>query len=319
MWNKEPELYRRWYYARKGSGATTKRKSLKTTSMDVARQRLVDLARFDDAEPALIRDLYAQYCEEKENKYRDLEYMWRSLGPHFGHLRPDQITRNVCKDYITNEGLKDGTMIRRLGALRAALKWFDPNTPAVFYFPPSPPPKERYLTRLEVKRLLEACREPHIRLYIILAICTAGRKSALLELTWDRVDFEKRQINLGTGQDNKRRAIVPMNTSAEYALEDAYRARLTDNVIEHKGKPIKDVKRGFATCVRDAGLEDVSPNTLRHTSAVWMAESKNPMSEIAQYLGHTSTKITEKVYARYSPDHLRGPADALELEGALDE
>jgi integrase len=36
------------------------------------------------------------------------------------------------------------------------------------------------------------------------------------------------------------------------------------------------------------------------------------MSEISQYLGHSSTSVTERVYARYSPDYLRRAATALE-------
>ena len=44
-----------------------------------------------------------------------------------------------------------------------------------------------------------------------------------------------------------------------------------------------------------------------------MAEAGHPMSEIAQYLGHADSRITERVYARYSPSHLRRAADALEI------
>lgn len=282
--------------------------------MELARQRLEDLILFDDSNPILIKDMWAEYAKEKENKYRDLMYMWRSLEPTFGHLRPDQVTRQKCKEFSKEKNMKAGTIIRQLGALRAALKWNDPNTPAIFWFPPSPPPRDRYLTRLEVQELLEVCEQPHIRLFITLAICTAARKSALLELTWDNVDFERGQINLGIGASNKNRAIVPMNSTAERALEEAYSYRLTDNVIEYNGRAIKDVKRGFARCVKAAGLTgDISPHTLRHTSAVWMAEDRVPMSEIAQYLGHTNTRVTERTYARYSPDFLKGAANSLEL------
>jgi integrase len=52
---------------------------------------------------------------------------------------------------------------------------------------------------------------------------------------------------------------------------------------------------------------------LRHTAAVWMAEGGTPMSEIAQYLGHSTTLVTEKVYARYSPEYLKKAAAQLEI------
>lgn len=258
-------------------------------------------------------EIYAEYKEEKENRYNRLDYIWRKLGPYFGHLRPDQITKNVCKDYISKRKVKNGTVIRELGALRSALYWFDKNTPAQFYFPQTPPPKDRYLTRKEALDLINGANEPHIKLFIILSIGTAARKSALLELKWCNVDFERGLINLGTGEGNKKRAIVPMNNTTERALEEAYKARLTDHVIEYNGRPIKDVKNGIKRAAERAKLEGVSPHVLRHTSAVWMAENGVPMSEIAQYLGHTNTRITEKVYARYSPEYLKKAAGALEL------
>jgi len=37
------------------------------------------------------------------------------------------------------------------------------------------------------------------------------------------------------------------------------------------------------------------------------------MDRIAQYLGHSDSRITERVYARFAPDHLRDEADILDL------
>jgi integrase len=38
------------------------------------------------------------------------------------------------------------------------------------------------------------------------------------------------------------------------------------------------------------------------------------MPKIAQYLGHRDDRITQRVYARFSPLFLRDAADALELD-----
>jgi integrase len=51
---------------------------------------------------------------------------------------------------------------------------------------------------------------------------------------------------------------------------------------------------------------------LRHTAGVWMAEADIPMQKISQYLGHTSTRVTESVYARYSPSFMKDAAEALD-------
>lgn len=45
-----------------------------------------------------------------------------------------------------------------------------------------------------------------------------------------------------------------------------------------------------------------------------MAEAGISMDEISQYLGHSNTRITASIYARYSPEHLRRAAKALEFD-----
>ena len=87
-----------------------------------------------------------------------------------------------------------------LGHLRMVLLWAKkhqaiPEVPAVER-PSKPPPRNRRLTREEVKRLLAACTIPHLKLFVILALATAGRRAALLGLKWDRVDFETDFIDL---------------------------------------------------------------------------------------------------------------------------
>jgi integrase len=108
----------------------------------------------------------------------------------------------------------------------------------------------------------------------------------------------------------KKRAIVPMNDRLKAALLEAYKARTCDYVVEYGGRKIKNVFKGFREAAKKAGV-DASPHILRHSAAVWMAEAGVPMSEISQFLGHSSSKITETVYARYSPTYLSKAASAL--------
>ena len=166
--------------------------------------------------------------------------------------------------------------------------------------------------------LLRAFRDaarpiPHLYLFVVLAYTTAGRASAILELTWDRVDFDSGIIRLGTGEKRmKGRATVPMTDSARAALLEAREAAISDYVVEYGGRRVMSVKRAFAAAATRAAVSWCTPHVLRHTAAVHMAESGVPMSEISQYLAHTSTSVTERVYARFSPQYLRRAASALE-------
>lgn len=97
--------------------------------------------------------------------------------------------------------------------------------------------------------LLEAATMPHVKLFITLALATAGRAAAILGLTWQRVNFARRTIDLrdpALGDTPKGRAHVPMNEMARVALEQARAIAISDYVIEWGGKPVGSVKKGIA-------------------------------------------------------------------------
>lgn len=276
-------------------------------------------------EVSTVADLFAYYLRDREIEGKSIEkqrHSWKALRPIFGHLSPSDIDMELCRAYVRQRVAKPrslGTAWTELSVLRAALNWAKKakriEVAPFIELPLQPTPKERYLPRSEAEDLLAAAVTPHVRLFILLALGTAGRASALLQLTWDRVDFDRGQIDLRTAEQNKikRKAIVPINATLRAALSEAKAGAITQWVIEWGGQRVRSVKRAFGRAAAKCGWDDVSPHTLRHTAAVWMAEADIPMSMIAQYLGHTNSKLTEKVYARYSPSYLRKAAAALEM------
>lgn len=251
---------------------------------------------------------------------------WKRLGPEIGHLYPHQLADKHVRSYITKRraaGIGDGMLWTELGHLRTVLKWAEKRgkierAPHVER-PSKPPPKDRWLTKDEASRLIASCGAPHIRLFVVLMLTTAARPTAVLELTWDRVDFEGGVVTLATGETERRkgRATVPMNSSLRAALSEARSGATCDHVIEFAGQSVASVKTGFYAAARRAELDGVTPHTLRHTAAVWMAADGVPMPKIAQYLGHSDDTITQRVYARYAPGHMQDAANALEIYGLL--
>lgn len=311
------KLYRGKWAAVWRQDGKTNRRSLHTTDKGTAERRLKDLRVERPGDT--VGDVVRQYIDEKRGRARSfpaIESAWRALSPTFSHLRPDQVTRDVCRSYAAarrKTGVGDGTIIKDLGVLKAALNWAGKGGEAVWDFPSAPPPRERYLTKGEVDALLAAAKMPHLRLFILLAYSTAGRASAILDLTWDRVDMDRRQIRLAKGEGRRKgRATVPMTERLFTALQEAIQARTSEYVVEWGGKQVGSVKRAFATTAEDAGLIDVTPHVLRHSAAVHMVEAGVSFPEVAQFLGHTNPSVTFKVYGRFSPTHLRKAAAALE-------
>lgn len=136
---------------------------------------------------------------------------------------------------------------------------------------------------------------------------------AILDLEWARVDFERGSINLRLpeGATLKGRAVVPMNGMTRAALTTAHAAAISDYVVEFAGDRVKSIRKGFTNACERAGLEGVTLHTLRHTAAVHMVSAGIPMQKVSQYLGHSNTAITERVYARYAPSHMQDAADVL--------
>lgn len=256
----------------------------------------------------------AAYLKDKPSD--TAKFSWKALAPFWQHYTAGQINTDLCRRYIESRrklGKGDGTILREMGVLKAAVRRYADKAGAVFEMPPAPPPRDRYLTKAEFRKLVDAARgTPHLYRFLLVAVATAARAGAILDMKWDQVNFARRQIDLGEGTGNKRRAIVPMTAGLESEMRKAFKERTSEYVIEFGGEKVGSVKKSFANAVANAGLHDVTPHVLRHTAAVWMAEAGRPMAEIAQYLGHSSEKVTFRIYARYSPDYLRGAAAALD-------
>lgn len=252
---------------------------------------------------------------------RTLDYTGKAILDAFGHLRPDQIGRDTCERYshlrTERDHVSAGTVHTELGHLRSALRFAEKTrmidrAPHIWR-PAKPAPKERFLTRDEITRLIDAASAPHVRLAIILLLGTAARVGAILDLEWKRVDFERGTINLRLDDQatRKGRAVVPMNSMTRAALSTAREAALTEYVVEYACGKVGTIRKGFAGACERAGIEGATIHDLRRTAAVHMVSAGIPIFKVAQYLGHANTAMVEKVYGRFAPTHMQDAADVL--------
>lgn len=235
----------------------------------------------------------------------------------------------TCKEYALQRGVAPGTVRRELGTLSAALNFAHRHgrvSSAPFVFrPPKPEGRSRWLTRGEAAKLLHAAVRSradsrlYLPLFIVLALYTGARKEALLSLRWTQVDLERGRVDLnppGRRRTSKGRAVLPIPERLMTFLRLA-RQRGSDlgHVINNGGRPIRDLKKSFARACRNAGLDDVSPHTLRHTCGTWMAQRGVDLWEIAGWLGHDHTRTTE-LYGHHHPDYLAGAKRAADRRSA---
>lgn len=303
----------RGYWAVRVDG---KRVSLRTKNREQAERNLEVFKKQYYAPKDTVGEIVKAYLEARKDRasISGMEYAWAAAQSYFSRLKPSEINRDRCIEYARKRSsVSSGTIRKELGLIRQAIRWHDPSTQFTIELPPTPPPRERHLTRAEYESLRDAANG-HIKLFIQVAAGTGARRGAILDLTWDRVDFDRAQIRLAKGDEkNKLRATVSIDKTLVDTLRMAKNDSLSEYVISYAGKPVKSINKGFKMACDRAGLKGVTPHTLRHSVAVWLAEAGRGMDEIAQFLGHSNPTTTYKVYARYSPDYLKQAAAILKV------
>ncbi len=87
-------------------------------------------------------------------------------------------------------------------------------------------------------------------------------------------------------------------------------------VLEIDGAPIaNNIRRSFRSAVEGAKLDatEITPHTLRHTAASWMVQAGISLKEVADFLGHSDTRMVEKHYSHLSPDYLKRAILVLDM------
>lgn len=262
-----------------------------------------------------VADVMSLYQKNRAGEVRSsatLGYCVGHISRLMGDIRPDQVGNPAVRRYASerrSEGVSDGTIIRELVTLRAALHRGEREgwcaRPGAFQMPVvKPPPTDRWLTRDEAARLIAECKTPHLKLFVILALSTGARREAILELTWDRVDLDRRQIDYGVGHGNKRRARVYIADDIEKLLRLHQMHRTCDHVIEFNGAPISSVKTSLSKAAARAGLGRLGTHVFRHTAATWAKMRGESDDRIAAMLG-ASVKMVKDVYGHHDPEYLK--------------
>ena len=146
-----------------------------------------------------------------------------------------------------------------------------------------------------------------------------ARPGAILDLTWDQVDLDRKLIKFlksGERQTSKRRPTVPITDTLAGLLRSLKTKARTDHVIEFRGRPVRNIYSGVKVAAQQAGIKGVSPYVLRHTSGTWMAMQGVDLLEIAERMGHTKIETTRKHYLHLMPDHQKASTAALDVRPA---
>lgn len=203
--------------------------------------------------------------------------------------------------------------------------------------PPKSLPRERWLTRSEVARLVwaawrdrrlnngrsgeadEWAKRKHLARWMLVAHYTGTRKAAILNAAF-RQEVGRGFIDLKTGlwhrrgagvrATKKRQPPVPLPAPLLGHLRRWHKSGQT-YAVEYAGKPIDSIDKAFRNLVRDCELgDDVIPHTFRHTAITWGMQRGMDPWDASGYFGLSLQTLLE-VYGHHHPDHLREAADKM--------
>jgi len=269
--------------------------------------------------------------KEKLSFTRDKQMIDLHLAPFFGDFLFSEINSDHIGRYTRRRGgektwrdtITTGATINREVALfkamvNRAIEWGDLESSPVNWKRIKPlyeEPRDRVLTQEQALKLIDVADKDKslIRPFLLVALNTGLRKSEILGLTWDRIDFQRHELIVKrrkkrAGKDPYTR--IPINQDAIDAIKDL--PRISNYIFCHRdtGERVGSIYRAFQTACKRAGIEDIRIHDLRHTFASTLNAAGVDLVSIRDLLGHSSTKMTE-AYIKPFSTNMRRATDSL--------
>lgn len=163
-----------------------------------------------------------------------------------------------------------------------------------------------FLKKEEIDEILERAASHGCDIYFVFALgIYAGlRKNEIVNARWEWFDFTRKLITLSAHdgfelKDSDSRTVPLHDRLAEILLPHRQKEGfllVAEKTITGKNRYRYEFKRIFSSVLKDAGLEWVTPHTLRHTFASQLAMAGVSLYKISKWLGHSDVKTTQ-IYA----------------------
>lgn len=127
----------------------------------------------------------------------------------------------------------------------------------------------------------------------LLALNTGLRKSNILELRWEQINFDFNFIEILENKGNKH-LLIPLNEKLIQFFNNKPEAERKGYIFINPdtGLPYKDIKKAWSTALEKANIENFRFHDLRHTVGTRLAEQLVPVNVIKELLGHSDVHTT---------------------------
>lgn len=277
-------------------------------------------SRITDRNAPTVREMWERYERDylpklaKRSRQDQTAMFKKSILPKLGSKKVADVTFSDCERLhrnLTNDrpirANRVIEVLRRNYNLAIKWGWVDRN-PAIGIERNAETKRERYLTKDEINRLLAALEEHHRTTScdaIKMMLFTGCRRGEALKARWDQFDDELRIWTKPAATTKQRRIHrVPVSSTVTDLLKQRkYRSKSEFVFPGDDGKALTDVKKTWATVVKNAEIKDIRLHDLRHTFASIAVSQGQSLPIIGAILGHTQTQTTAR-YAHLFDDPL---------------
>jgi integrase len=238
-------------------------------------------------------------------------YHLKFLLPFFSDFPVIRITKSLTEEFrrqrMARASIKDATVNRDLSVLRHILYWgVDEQLLAANPLARMKMARERRTRRqilsIAEENLLLGAAKDHLYAMTLIALDTGMRRGEITSQRWEDIDFSRAVLSVTRSKtpEGESREIPLTRRLYELLLESR---KSEGTIVEFKGKPVRIVKRAWATALKNAEIRHVRFHDLRHTFNTRLMEA-GVLQEIRMALmGHSTGG---KVHATYT--HIELPA-----------
>ena len=243
--------------------------------------------------------------------------------------------RSIIKDTgeVEKRGRSVGTARRELGVLRAAINYAFKNgritRPVAVELPDSPEPRDRWLSRIEVARLIRRPDCPGPALHATFRpdrLYTGRRKEAILSLRWPQSDLERSHDQLPklpvAGELTSVAEIVPIpgvasphlkraTTRKRYGLCTARRWRADRRHQERLCRGLQTIRPGRRHAAHPAPLMCDLVNATWHRSMGGLRFPVDEHGNLAACLRPPSPRLSARSRGEYQPTSGECPRNCM--------
>jgi len=322
---------------------------------------------FVEPSKTLLCDYIRDWVRDSESKLQVTTYdvyvhmVYKHIYPYFRNIAVSMahLTPALIQKYISDklsEGLSANTVIKHFAVIRTAvqqaykLKIVTENVCDFVEKPKRTKYYGEYYNSSEMKLLLACSENTPIETPVFLGAFFGLRRSEILGLKWDSVDFMDRTITIKHKVVlAKKGGKVTTHATSDLKTESSYRVLPLDDTLlaylqDLKQKQDMNRKRNgnshnqefndyicvnelgelispdyvthyFAKILNRNGLKKIRFHDLRHSCASLLLALGYSMKDIQEWLGHSNYQTTANLYSHVDPrnkaDMIKGLANSL--------